>query len=170
MSHDYVSDLFGEYRGYETRYTPVEKQAIRTIRQYYHEQINAKDFAEAMLAIRKDFLALDRKTEEGHVIIDQDSPLWLSNFLAFKFLEWYRYFSIQEAARMKPELKDDPRWPRIMDWARHYEGELRAAMEYCLSEWDRIHLANEGVATGLSESAVDFEAGEVADGDIEIFD
>jgi len=139
MSFDYVNDLFGEYRGYETRYTPVEKHAIDVIRQYVNKEIDSKTFAETMQDIRKSFLELDRKDENGNTVIDQDVPLWLGNFLAFKFLRWYDYFAIQEAAKIKPELTQDSRWPNIMGWARHYEQDLHQAMKYCLNEWDRIH-------------------------------
>lgn len=134
-----MNDLFGEYRGYETRYTPLENHAIDTIRKYFKKEIDSKTFAETMQEVRKKLLELDRKDETGNTVIDQDVPLWLGNFLAFKFLRWYDYYAIQEAAKIKPELTQDNRWPRIMDWARHYERDLNQAMEYCLNEWDRIH-------------------------------
>lgn len=139
MSFDYVNDLFGEYRGYETQDTPLENHAIDTIRKYFNKEIDPKSFAETMQDVRKRLLGLDRKDENGNTIIDRDVPLWLGNFLAFKFLRWYDYYAIQEAAKIKPELTQDKRWPDIMDWARHFERDLHQAMEYCLNEWDRIH-------------------------------
>lgn len=142
MSFDYVNDLFGEYRGYETRFTPLENHAIDTIRKYFNKDIDSKSFAETMQDVRKRLLELDRKDENGNTVIDQDVPLWLGNFLAFKFLHWYDYYSIQEAAKIKPELTQDKRWPNIMEWARRYEIDLHQAMEYCLNEWDRIHNPN----------------------------
>lgn len=140
MSFDYVNDIFGKSRGgHETRYTPVERQAISVIRQYFNKEIDSKAFAETMQGVRKSFIGLDRKDEHGNTVIDQDVPLWLSNFLAFKFLRWHDYYAIQEAAGIKPELRLDPRWPDIMKLARQYERDLHQAMEYCLNEWDRIH-------------------------------
>ncbi len=139
MSFDYVNDLFGEYRDYETRYTPIENYAIDTIRKYFKKEIGSKAFAETMQDVRKRLLELDRKDENGNTVIDQDVPLWLWNFLTFKFLRWYDYHAIQEAAKIKPELTQDKRWPGIMDWASHYERALNQAMEYCLNEWDRIN-------------------------------
>lgn len=153
MSFDYVNDLFGEYRGYETRYTLLENHAIDTIRKYFNKEIDSKTFAETMQDVKKSFLELDRKDEHGNTVIDQDVPLWLGNFLAFKFLRWYDYYAIQEAAKIKPELTQDKRWPEIMDWARHFGRDLHQAMEYCLNEWDRIH--NPG--TSDDESELDWE-------------
>lgn len=139
MSFDYVNDMFGEYRGYETRFTPLENHAIDTIRKYFNKEIDSKAFAATMQDVRKRLLELDRKEENGNTVIDQDVPLWLGNFLAFKFLRWYDYYAIQEAAKIKPELTQDKRWPNIMNWARHYEQDIHQAMEYCLNEWDRVH-------------------------------
>lgn len=103
MSFDYVNDLFGEYRGYETRYTTLEDHAIDTIRKYFNKMTDSKVFVETMQDVRKRLLELDRKDENGNTVIDQDVPLWLGNFLAFKFLRWYDYYAIQEAAKIKPE-------------------------------------------------------------------
>jgi len=153
MSFDYVSDLFGEYRGYNTRYTHLENFAIETIRKCFNKEIDSKTFAETMQEVRKRLLELDPKDEDGNTVIDQDVPLWLVNFLAFKFLRWYDYYAIQEAAKIKPELTHDKRWPHIMDWTRHFEYDLHQAMEYCLNEWDRIH--NPG--TTYDEGEVNWE-------------
>lgn len=139
MSFDYVNDMFGEYRGYETRYSHLEYHAIDIIRKYFNKEIDSNSFAETMQDVRKRLLELDRKDGNGNTVIDQDVPLWLGNFLAFKFLRWYDYYAIQEAAKIKPELTQDKRWPNIMNWARHYEQDLHQAMEYCLNEWDRVH-------------------------------
>lgn len=139
MSFDYVSDLFGECSGYNTRYTHLENFAIDTIRKYFNKEIDSKTFAETMQEVRKRLLELDRKDEDGNTVIDQDVPLWLVNFLVFKFLRWFDYYAIQESAKIKPELTHDKRWPSIMDSARNYERELHQAMEYCINEWDKIH-------------------------------
>lgn len=139
MSFDYIHDLFGEYRGYETRYTTLEKQAIGIIRQYHNHQIDSRNFAESMRRVHKSFLELDKKDDNGNTIIDQDVPLWLGNFLAFKFLRWHNYHALMEAAKTNPELTRHPNWPNVMEQARHFDSELDKAMEYCLSEWDRIH-------------------------------
>lgn len=139
MSFDYINDQFGEYRGHKTRYTHLENHAIDTIRKYYNHESDSKTFAKTMQQIRKSFLELDRKDDEERTVIDQDSPLWLRNFFAFKFLRWYDYYAIREAAKIRTELTQDPRWPGIMNLAKSFDRELQKAMEYCLSEWDRIH-------------------------------
>lgn len=130
-----IHDLFGKFRGHKTRYTELEEHAIEVIRQYCNRKIDSKTFAEAMQEVRKSFLGLEKKDEEGRGIIDQDTPLWLNSFLAFKFLRWYDYYAIREAAKIKPELTQDERWPSIMEWAEVYDRELHEAMEYCLEEW-----------------------------------
>ena len=97
MSFDYVNDMFGEYRGYETRFTPLENHAIDTIRKYFNKEIDSKAFAATMQDVRKRLLELDRKEENGNTVIDQDVPLWLGNFLAFKFLRDTVSLSVSDA-------------------------------------------------------------------------
>ena len=137
MSYDYLNDIFGEHRGHDTRYTPHEKHAIEVIRLFYNNEIDRQAFAEEIHEIRETFLALT-KDADGNPVIDQDVPLWLNGFL-FKFIRWDQYRMIQEAAKSKPELTEDPRWPGIMDDAASYEREFHQAMKYCIEEWNRIH-------------------------------
>ena len=139
MSHNYLNDPFGEYRGYNTRYTPHEKHAIVVIRQFYNQEIDKNTFAKEMLEIRETIMALRTKDKDGNPIFDQDVPIWLFDFIAFYFLRWNDYKLIQEAAINNPQLKQDPRWPTIIDRAAIQEMELKKTMKHCIDEWDRIH-------------------------------
>lgn len=49
INFDFVNDLFGEYRGYETRYLPVEKDAIHVIRHYINKEIDSRVFVYAFV-------------------------------------------------------------------------------------------------------------------------
>lgn len=86
MGFDYISDIYGENRNGETRFTQLETKAINLLSSFVDKSISDKDFALAFNEVRKQFIELTKVN--GEVTFDEDTPLWLNSLIGFHFMDW----------------------------------------------------------------------------------
>ena len=133
MSFDYLYDLFGKYRKKETKFSEVEKQATDLLSRYAMGTIQKDDFGEQMEQVAKDFhkLTID---EDGTVVFNQDTPLWLNMFLGYKFRRWNRIRKIINNSMNDPNVTSSPEWAEALQVMRAEDRNLMEAVRYCLEE------------------------------------
>lgn len=110
MSFDYLSDIYGKYRiNKETRFSNVESKAISLIKSFVDGAIDNRRFAKQFNDVRVEFLNLMKN--DGEMVIDQDTPLWLNRFLGFHFVDWLKIqpykWQIEVQAAAHPEQVTD---------------------------------------------------------------
>lgn len=106
MSYNYLNDTFGRSRKKNTRFSNLEDRAVGLIKDFVKRRIDSKAFAEGFNSVRIQFYEMLRA--EGRITIDEDTPLWLNQFLGNHFIDWYEYQKIKWYFEAHPsELKGE---------------------------------------------------------------
>ncbi len=98
MSYNYLNDTFGRSRKKNTRFSNLEDRAVGLIKDFVKRRIDSKAFAEGFNSVRIQFYEMLRA--EGRITIDEDTPLWLNQFLGNHFIDWYEYQKIKWISKL----------------------------------------------------------------------
>lgn len=130
MSFDYLDDLFGRDRKTGLKYAAVEERAARLIAGYVCGRISHEGMDAGLMAVREKMVELD----DG--VIDAEHPLWLSQFLAFKFRRWHDWRALVRARGKWPEkFADSEAKAMYADiCAQDIDSEFMEACRYCMRE------------------------------------
>lgn len=106
MSYDYLNDLFGKGRGQRTtRFSDVEAKAVGLIRRWAEGNIDEDAFAEGFRGVQQEFLGL---IGEGNAYtIDEDTPLWLLQFISNRFIRWHQFHQLKRRVESDPSVLSD---------------------------------------------------------------
>jgi hypothetical protein len=133
MSYDYLDDQFGQFRTTPNKFSAVEDQAINLLRQYADAQISSDEFGDGFMQVSQDFKNL-MKDESGSYVFSEETPSWLNLFIGNKFVNWNKLRLTVNAAREKPELASNPRWPMVMNMVANEDATFMEAIKYCLKK------------------------------------
>lgn len=101
MSFDYIFDTFGKLRNRKTRFTELESVATKLISGFVNGKINDKEFATSFEKVRCRFIEL--MNENGKIVFDKDTPLWLNSFIGLHYIDWYSYQQVKWYLEQYPE-------------------------------------------------------------------
>lgn len=133
MSWDYLDDVFGKFRNHKTRFSALETEAKKLLTLFVNRKMKDKDFAEAFIKVRALFDELT--TVDGHITIDQNTPLWLNMLFGFHFGEWLRYQRMKWYFEEHPEkLTDDYREQFMSIQEMGYDERFKGICEDLLNE------------------------------------
>ncbi len=106
MSYDYLDDLFGKARGQRTtRFSDVEAKAVGLIRRWAEGNIDEDAFAESFRGVQQEFSGL---LGEGNAYtIDEDTPLWLLQFISNRFIRWHQFHQLKRRVESDPSVLSD---------------------------------------------------------------
>lgn len=132
MSFDYINDLFGKFRkGRKTKFTDVENRAKKLLKNVYNHKISYDKFFDGYNAIMIEFRELMGNT------INQDTPLWMSEFGANIFLRWRDWYILRKTHEEHPEKFNTPQLEaqfRSIE-SMNYDKWLREKIRYCLKNF-----------------------------------
>ncbi len=132
MSFDYIDDLFGKFRnGRKPKFTDVENRAEKFLKNVYNRKISYDEFFDGYNAVMIEFKKLLGNT------IDQDIPLWMSEFSANIFLRWRDWHILRKTYDEYPEKFTTPQF-ETQFWSiesMDYDKWLREKIGYCLKNF-----------------------------------
>ena len=137
MSFCDFSDLFGRFRKRkETRFTDLETTAKELLEKFVRGEIGMKEFADAFNKVGK---RLNELMNNGNdIVIDKDTPLWLSSLLGLHFVDWLKYQRVEQYFQEHPEElvgESAATFERLK--RRKYTDKFRAVCANVLSELDK---------------------------------
>lgn len=129
MSFDYINDLFEKFRkGRKTKFTDVENSAKKLLKNVHNHKISEDEFFDSYNAILIEFSELMGNT------INQDTPLWMSEFGANIFLRWRDWYILRKTHEEHPEKFNTPQLEaqfRSIE-SMNYDKWLREKIRFCL--------------------------------------
>ncbi len=101
-------------------------------------KIDNKSFAEQFIGVRDEYVKLS--TINGESVIDQDTPLWISQFLGFKFIKWYKVQKIkrqfeEDVVQHPEQITDDI--DAVQNKIKRLEGEFMDVCKSMLEELEK---------------------------------
>lgn len=137
MSFCNFSDLFGRFRKRKkTRFTDLETTAKELLEKFVRGEIGNKEFADAFNKVGK---RLNELMNNGNdIVIDKDTPLWLSSLLGLHFVDWLKYQRVEQYFQEHPEElvgESAATFERLK--RRKYTDRFRAVCANVLSELDK---------------------------------
>lgn len=106
MGFDYLNDLFGRFRKRKSKYTNVENEAIALLKLTIEGSLSYNEIDERFIELHKKYNELIDNGDE--YVVDEDTPLWLNQFLAFRFRRWHQWHLLRRMHQEHPEKFSDP--------------------------------------------------------------
>ena len=132
-----LSDLFGKFRKKKkTRFTDLETTAKELLGKFVRGEIGNKEFADAFNNVGKRLNELMNNGNE--IVIDKDTPLWLSSLLGLHFIDRLKYQRVEQYFQEHPEElvgEHAVTFERLKQ--RKYTDKFRAVCANVLSELDK---------------------------------
>lgn len=133
MSFDYLSDLFGKFRGGKnTKFTDIEKRSKALLIDFYYGRLSDDVFDKSFKEVIDEFRRLMNHE------VTEDTPLWLNRFASECYLRWQQWRVLKKEHVEHPEkftVRDlEARFRRIE--AMKYDDWFRTQVRKCLVELD----------------------------------